>query len=151
MPEATTEKMHRVCTVNELPDGARKIIQAGKVSIGVFNIKGEYFAIRNTCPHQLAPLCLGRVSGTTLPSAVGEYRYGHEGEIVRCPWHKWEFNIKTGKSVFNPHKLKVRSYEILVEKKDGSTCPRTDSGDDPDPTLDTYPVEIENETIYVLI
>lgn len=66
-------KRYVVGRVDELPPGSRKIVMAGGRSIGVFNVKGTYYALRNTCPHQFAPLCLGRVTGTTLPSKVGEY------------------------------------------------------------------------------
>ena len=47
---------HAVARVSELPPGARKIIELEGRSIGVFNIKGAYYALRNTCPHQGAPL-----------------------------------------------------------------------------------------------
>jgi len=134
-------RAHRVCRVEELPPGERKIVQIGKLSIGVFNLKGTYYALRNACPHQLAPLCLGQVCGTALPSKVGEYRYGREGEIVRCPWHGWEFDIKTGQSVFNPHKVKARSYEVAVEGPGGQTGAATRSAENPDPAVESYPAE----------
>jgi 3-phenylpropionate/trans-cinnamate dioxygenase ferredoxin subunit len=76
-------------------------------SIGVFNLGGDYHALRNVCPHQMAPLCLGKVTGTTAPAPPGEYRWERDGKIIRCPWHGWEFDITTGRSVFNPHKLRV--------------------------------------------
>ena len=52
-------------------------------AIGVFNIHGRYVAVLNLCPHELAPVCLGRLGGTTLPSAPGEWVWGREGEILR--------------------------------------------------------------------
>ncbi|HRJ41658.1 MAG: Rieske (2Fe-2S) protein [Caldilineaceae bacterium] len=104
-----------ICRVSELPPGERKIVEAGKRTIGVFNIRGEYFAIRNQCPHQNAPLCKGIVTGTTLPSQPGEYIWAKDGEIIRCPWHGWEFDITNGRSIFNPHKMRVKSYEVTVE------------------------------------
>ncbi|MBI3957177.1 MAG: Rieske (2Fe-2S) protein [Chloroflexi bacterium] len=106
---------YTICRVSELPPGERKIVEAGKRTIGVFNIRGDFFAIRNQCPHQNAPLCRGIVTGTTLPSQPGEYIWTKDGEIIRCPWHGWEFDITTGRSVFNPHKMRVKSYEVTVE------------------------------------
>ncbi|MDF2439188.1 MAG: hypothetical protein JWN98_172, partial [Abditibacteriota bacterium] len=44
-----------VCKASELPAGERKIIDANGRSIGVFNVHGRYYALRNLCPHQLAP------------------------------------------------------------------------------------------------
>jgi nitrite reductase/ring-hydroxylating ferredoxin subunit len=103
-----------VARVNELPPGGRKIVELEGRSIGVFNVKGEFYALRNACPHQGAPLCLGSINGTLTPSDPGEYVWEREGEILRCPWHGWEFDIKTGRSIFNPHRTCVRSYDVTV-------------------------------------
>src|SRR5918995_4632036 len=110
-------KVQAVARVSELPPGARKIVEVEGRSIGVFNVGGEFYALRNTCPHQGGPLCLGSIQGTALESAPGEYIWGRDGEILRCPWHGWEFDIMTGHSVFNPHKTRVRSYEMTVARE----------------------------------
>jgi 3-phenylpropionate/trans-cinnamate dioxygenase ferredoxin subunit len=128
-----------ICRVAELPPGGRKIVNVDNKSIGVFNVKGKFFALRNICPHQFAPLCEGKITGTTLPSKPGEYLYAREGEIIRCPWHGWEFDITTGKSIFNPHKVKVRSYEVSVEKG----CAMQDE----DPSVETFEVSVEEDTV----
>jgi nitrite reductase/ring-hydroxylating ferredoxin subunit len=117
---------HIVCLVSELPVGGRTIVEVSGLSIGVFNVAGRYHALKNSCPHQGAPLCRGSVRGTTLPSAPGEYLWGRDGEILRCPWHGWEFDLTTGRSVFNPHACRVKSYEVTVE-----------------PRVETYPVAVE--------
>lgn len=163
MPPKTTT--HRICITAELPIGERKIVDIAGKSIGVFNVNGEYHAIRNACPHQLAPLCLGKVSGTTLPSDAGEYNYGHEGEIIRCPWHGWEFDLKTGRSVFNPHRCRVKSYPVSVEHSEEQTTEQphaqTESPDtqtknvalsqiqdpDKDPAVDHYAVTIDGDWV----
>ncbi|MEM9753738.1 MAG: Rieske (2Fe-2S) protein [Planctomycetota bacterium] len=106
---------HRLFPVRDLPIGQRKIVEIDGKSIGVFNIDGRFHAIRNACPHQQAPLCEGQVSGTTLPSAPGEFKYGREGEIIRCPWHGWEFDLTTGRSVFNPQRCRVRCFRVDVD------------------------------------
>ena len=69
-----------------------------------------------------------------LPSKPGEYRWGREGEILRCPWHGWEFDITSGRSIFNPHRVRVRTYEVTVEPDD-------------DPVVETYPVTVEGGLI----
>lgn len=132
-----------ICRVLELPPGERKIVDIGGRSIGIFNVHGEFYALRNICPHQFAPLCLGKITGTTLPSKVGEYNYGREGEIIRCPWHGWEFDITTGKSIFNPHKVKVRSYEVSIEKG----CPHATEEAEEDPSVETFPVSVEDGVV----
>ena len=132
---------HIVGTVAEIPPGQRKIVEVNGISVGVFNVRGTYYALKNSCPHQGAPLCLGSVKGTTLPSAPGEYRWGREGEILRCPWHGWEFDILTGRSIFNPHKVRVRAYEVSVEPPEGTDA------EEEDPSVDTYPVTVEADRV----
>ena len=132
-----------IATTRELPPGTSKIVNVAGRSIGVFNVKGEYFALKNVCPHQGAPLCLGEVTGTLLPSRPGEFVYGRDGEIVRCPWHGWEFDIKTGKSFFNPHRVRVRTYEVTVE-----SGPAQDPVVEPeDPSVETFRVTVEDELV----
>ncbi|HNQ99688.1 MAG TPA: Rieske (2Fe-2S) protein [Trueperaceae bacterium] len=115
VPGTRLTSRHVVATVDEIPIGGRKIVTVGNRSIGVFNIGGRYFALRNTCPHQQAPLCEGRVMGTTLPSRPGEYHLGLQGQILRCPWHAWEFDLTTGRSLFDPTKCRVKTFDVAVE------------------------------------
>lgn len=105
---------HAVCAVDELRPGDRMIIELGGRSIGVFNVDGRRYALRNMCPHQGAPLCTGTLSGTMLPSDPHRYVYGRKGHVLRCPWHGWEFDIETGISLFDPRK-RVRSYPVTVD------------------------------------
>jgi nitrite reductase/ring-hydroxylating ferredoxin subunit len=122
---------HVVARVGEIPPGERKIIEVEGRSIGVFNVNGSFYALRNACPHQGAPLCLGRVQGTALPSTPGQYVWAREGEIIRCPWHGWEFDLTTGRSIFNPHRTRVRSYDVTVVERE-------------DERVETYPLSVED-------
>ena len=108
MPKAGGERQRRcpVARVGELAPGDRKLVEVAGRSIGVFNVKGKIIAVLNVCPHALAPVCLGRVGGTTLPSAPGEFRWGREGEILACPLHGWEFDLVTGQGVADPRRLR---------------------------------------------
>ena len=137
---------HIVAPVSELPVGARKIVEINGRSIGVFNIHGKFYALRNACPHQLAPLCKGHVTGTTLPSQPGQYLWDRDGEIVRCPWHGWEFDLTTGRSVFNPHKWRVKTYEVTVERSGERIKQQVDAAAE-DPAVETFPVTIEDELV----
>jgi len=144
-------KRHVICPVEDLPPGERRIVEIDGRSIGIFNLDGEFFALRNVCPHQRAPLCEGRVSGTTLPSPPNEFHYGHEGEIIRCPWHGWEFNIKTGRSVFNPHRMRVKTYQVMVESETGEPEPRNVAADEEDPAVETYDVGVEDADVVLYV
>ncbi len=122
--------------LSEFAPGTRKIVTVGGRSIGVFNVRGQFYALRNRCPHQGAPLCLGRVKGTTLSSKPYEYVYGRDQEIIQCPWHGWEFEIATGRTFFNPHRMRVKTYDVTVEST------RTE-----DVTLETFEVTTEGEFV----
>lgn len=97
----------------EILPGDRKIIDVDGNSIGIFNVNGHFTAVLNVCPHELAPICRGPVRGTTLPSLPGQYRWGHEGEILACPWHGWEFNLLSGESVVDRRKLRLFPVEVI--------------------------------------
>lgn len=106
---------YAVATVEEIPPAGRKIVEVAGRSIGIFNVDGEFFALRNRCPHEGGPLCLGTLTGLISADLPGEYRYSRAGQILRCPWHGWEFDIRTGQSWFDPAKVRVRSYDVTVE------------------------------------
>lgn len=113
-------------------------------SIGVFNVNGRFYALKNSCPHQFAPLCLGKVTGTNRPSDVGTFDWCRDGEIIRCPWHAWEFDITTGRSIFNPHKVRTKSYDVEVKAE------VTESGAE-DPSVESFPVNVSNETVFITV
>jgi len=102
-----------VARVDEIAPGEMRLIEVRGHSIGLFNVEGEFIAVLNICPHELAPVCRGRLSGTTLPSMPGEYVWGRDGEIISCPWHGWEFDLRTGKALADPH-ARVRRYDVTV-------------------------------------
>ena len=105
---------HPVARVEDIPPGGRKILKVKGREVGVFNLGGTYYALKNVCIHQGARVCLGKVTGTTLPSKVYEFKYGREGQILRCPWHGWEYDITSGRSLFD-EKVGVVSYPVSVE------------------------------------
>ena len=87
----------------------------GKVEIAILNVEGRFYALRNTCPHRGAPLCRGKVGGTMIDSKPGEYVYDLEGLILRCPWHRYEYDLRTGRSLFDPEKMRVKTYAVHEE------------------------------------
>lgn len=75
---------------------------------------GTLYAVGNTCPHQGASLCRGGFGGSTIAPEVGRYAFALDGEVVRCPWHNWEFDVKTGHALFGEGK-RIGTYEVWVE------------------------------------
>ncbi len=61
--------------VSEIPEGSKKIIQAEGRSVGVYNIAGQYYALRSTCPHQGAELCSGITASYITSSGPGDFVY----------------------------------------------------------------------------
>ena len=102
--------------VDEIPPGSRKIVRIAGRSIGVFNVDGNFYAIRNRCPHQGAPLCEGKLWGALRASVPGAFEYESRKEILTCVWHGWEFDLKTGQSWCDPQRLRVRSYVVGVDE-----------------------------------
>ncbi len=101
----------------DLLPGEKRIIDVDGKSVGIFNVHGAYYALHNRCPHMSGKLCAGPVSGTTMPTDKVEFVYGREGEIIRCGWHGWEFEIETGMCLVNP-RVRVRTYQVTVENGD---------------------------------
>ncbi len=107
---------HVVATTAELPPGARKLVMVNDHEIGVFNVGGSYYALLNRCPHRAGPLCKGRLRPLVLADEVRQVAYTREDEILKCPWHQWEFDIKTGVALYDD-KLRVRAYRVVQEEE----------------------------------
>jgi nitrite reductase/ring-hydroxylating ferredoxin subunit len=135
---------HVVGRVADLPPGSRKIVPVGGPSgIGVFNVAGRFYALRNICPHQGAEICKGEITGTTVPkwqeSGPPVLEWCREGEILTCPWHAWEIDITTGKSVF-PSRFRIRTYEVGTVKASQLSA-------DELPGVETFPVVVEDDVV----
>ena len=91
----------RVAGTAEVAPGNGIVVEVNGQSIAVFNVEGTYYAIDNTCAHRGGPLGEGEL----------------EGDVVTCPWHAWQFNVKTGISVNNPAAC-VKSYQVTVDGSD---------------------------------
>jgi 3-phenylpropionate/trans-cinnamate dioxygenase ferredoxin subunit len=141
-----------VAEANEIEPGGRKIVDLNGRSIGIFNVGGEYFALRNRCPHQGGPLCEGKSWGALSADVPGEFVYSRPGEIIACIWHGWEFDLRTGQSWCDPARLRVRSYEVQVEDHAAGEA----ASDAPAPGMvkgpyqaETYPVERDGRFLVI--
>jgi nitrite reductase/ring-hydroxylating ferredoxin subunit len=105
-----------ICALEELPEGERRVVDINGRSVGVFHTRrGELYALRNICPHHGAQLCLGKVQSTIVLNEAGEQVLGFEDRILRCPWHGYEFDLSTGRSLTAPGRWRVRSYDVAIE------------------------------------
>lgn len=108
---------HVVCEAGELPPGSSRMVTIGRVEVGVYNIGGELVAVRNRCPHAGAPVCRGVLTGTTVSDGPQQRRWAHDGEILRCPWHGWEFKLPEGRSLAEPaYRLTIYRVHVVGGK-----------------------------------
>jgi nitrite reductase/ring-hydroxylating ferredoxin subunit len=108
-------KEYGVCRVEELPEGTHRIVPIGKFGVGVYNVRGSFYAITNYCPHEGGPLCRGLQSGRTIldEDVPGRQRLVAEDGWLYCPWHQWGFSLATGTTAVKPE-WSVRTYEVKV-------------------------------------
>lgn len=88
-----------VAKVGDIPEGERKIVHVGALSIGVFHHKGNWHAVRNSCLHRGGPVATGTLDGDT----------------ITCPWHGFQYNITTGELLVDPN-AKLDKYEVIVKE-----------------------------------
>ncbi len=105
---------HVVAPVAEIPPGTRRLLTVKGRPIAVFNLGGEFFGLLNRCPHQGGPMCEGHLTGLVQSRTPGQYDRSRDGEILRCPWHGWEFDIRTGQSYVDPERTRIRAYPVSV-------------------------------------
>ena len=108
-------KKHVAAATGEIAAGGRKLVSIAGRDIGLFNLGGAFYALSNRCPHAGGSLCEGFVTGIAVSGGPNDYRMERKGEILRCPWHGWEFDIKTGQSWCDPNSLRARQFAVKVE------------------------------------
>jgi nitrite reductase (NADH) small subunit len=91
----------KVAAVADIPTGTVREVEANGKKIAVANVEGQFYALDNTCLHRGGPIGQGAL----------------EGNAVECPWHGWQYDMKTGQCAFNPA-AKLPTYEVKVEGAD---------------------------------
>src|SRR5580698_4579401 len=137
--------------VSDFANGDRKIIDVNGKSIGVFRVDDRFYALRNRCPHQFGPLCVGTLAQRAVSDGPGDLRMDDGPPLIACPWHGWEYDLATGQSFMGPGRgnLAALSYEVTVQPGGEVAAPRAD-GRIPGPYVaETMPVSVEQD--YVLV
>lgn len=153
-------RKYAVVAARDLPPGHRLIVDVAGMSVGVFNVAGDFYAARNRCPHQGGPLCEGLVVFALTSRSPGEFHYDMSEPFVQCPWHNWEFSLRDGQSWFDPSRTRVRSYAITLEplgsgneapseRASGSVIPYTRSRGPY--AAETYPVAVEDDYVVITL
>lgn len=115
-------KRIRVGAVSEFEEGARKLVPIGRDEIGVFRVEGTFVAYRNSCAHQGGPVCEGRffprvTALVTEGGLVAGERYDRAEPHLVCPWHGWEYDLRTGEFC-GDRARRLRAYPVEVEGGD---------------------------------
>lgn len=87
-----------VANVDEFPPGTRRLVDMDGTAVAVFNLGGQYFAIRDICPHDGGELANGKL----------------EGEEIVCPRHGARFSVRTGAVLGPPAYEDVPTYPVRV-------------------------------------
>jgi nitrite reductase/ring-hydroxylating ferredoxin subunit len=96
------------------PPGEVRTVEADERRVGLMWVDGELYGLADACPHRGAPLC----SAGTLVHRVESDGCGvtrrESADQLRCPWHKWEFDVRTGNCKEAP-RMRVRRYRVWLE------------------------------------
>ena len=95
MPEADFRSVGRV---EDIPPGTIRAVEVDDQEIAIANVDGEFFATQQHCLHLQGPLAEGWLEGKTLS----------------CPWHGWQYDVRTGKNEFD-HSIQLQTFEVKVE------------------------------------
>lgn len=123
--------------------------------IGVFRVGEEFYAVRNKCPHQGGPLCLGWIRPRLVGDQPGDVRVADGAPLVVCPWHQWQYDARTGEA-YAPGDANALSYQVKVEPGSALAAESCDAsadgagdgaGDGVKFVAETFPVYVENDYV----
>jgi nitrite reductase (NADH) small subunit len=104
-----------VCRREELGPGQMLVVSKGRAPVVVIcSESNDYYAVRGICPHQGGLLGAGQLTSLTAPGDPGVYELEKHGEVLRCPWHSFDYDVKTGLCVSDPS-LRIRTYPVYLE------------------------------------
>ena len=103
-------------------DPGRKIIGFERFEVGVFKLDGAFYAYLNHCPHMGGPVCQGKMIAK-VEEIINDDRtskgmaFSRSTLNVICPWHGFEFDIRTGIHPGNA-RARLRKMGVRVESGD---------------------------------
>lgn len=99
----------------ELDRDGRRIVVVGQREILVIDDRGTPRALFNRCPHRQAAFTAGPLRPARAATAVGGMAYDRERQVLLCPWHRYEFDLESGRCPADPKRLRVATYDVRVE------------------------------------
>jgi nitrite reductase/ring-hydroxylating ferredoxin subunit len=102
-----------VGAVGDFVDQRVRIVDVGRRQIGIVRWGDAFYAISNVCSHQGGPLCRGVLSACLTAAEPGNLVLDQSTPLLACPWHGWEFDVRTGRAILDP-RLRVRTFPVHV-------------------------------------
>lgn len=87
-----------VAKKSQIPEGGVLGVEVEGKNLALVKLKGEVYALDDTCPHEAGPLSEGEVIG----------------DDIECPWHRSCFNIKTGRVTRDPATENIATYKVRL-------------------------------------
>lgn len=105
--------------LREFAEGGYRVLRVDDFEFGIFRQGGRLTAYENYCPHDGGPVCQGKVIPRVEEELASDQtsrglRFSDRRNIV-CPWHGWEFDIRTGQSYCDPRRFRVKAFPVHVE------------------------------------
>ncbi len=95
-----------VAKVRDVPPGTAKVVVVAGRPVALFNVNGTFYATDNTCLHRAGPIGEGFL----------------DGDVITCPMHGWQYDVKSGQSFMNPA-AKLRTYVVVIEGDEVKVAP----------------------------
>ncbi len=122
------------------------VVTVGRREIGIFRVDGQFYGLLNRCPHLGGPLCAGQIVTDVVSPVPGDVRTRPGRTFVTCPWHNWEFDIKTGQSYWND-RLRAMPFPVSVEGRDAAAALGTAARTPGPYQAETVPVAVEDDVL----
>jgi nitrite reductase/ring-hydroxylating ferredoxin subunit len=123
------EERVAVCRDEELVPGGLAAARIGMLPVVVVRtFDGELHAFVDRCLHQGARLSGGRVLPRPEDPAVGAHRMLDARDVVKCPWHGYEYDVRTGCAVSDRRlvlprlEVRVEGGVVIVRRSEMSAC-----------------------------
>lgn len=105
----------RIGPVDDVRRDGCRIVEVDGRPVGIVSVGEKFYAISDRCPHMGASMCAGTLSGTFVPSQPTDLVYGMDQQVVRCPWHGWEFDLESGRSLLEPERYGLRTFRVTED------------------------------------
>jgi len=124
---------------SDFKDPGRKVVAFENFEVGVFKLGGDFFAYLNQCPHMGGPACQGKIIAKVDEIIAADrtskgMAFSKTQLNVVCPWHGYEFDIRTGRHAGNskvglrPMKVRVADGDVIVTVPDARERPTVEAG-----------------------